>query len=292
MTRIELIAEIKAELAKGRSVLATGTAGSGKSWLLGSVARELDNAWYFEKVDNRKAQLLDFAKRLHGEEQANPGSLTGELEQYALLPDWEDISKKVARWGLNRLSAAVIPLLKNKIIVFDDVHRATEAKLRDVATPLLDAGVVLLLAGSDTETKHAKMLNHVRNKCVVMEIPAMTETEAKSFLWQLLNRDDYLYPGAIESKIINEYDGLPGVVADLATQMAGTQGSYSDIRNLSHTDAAPINLFWPVMVVILIVAASGRYLGRAYDDPSIAILAGAAGVLLLGLPRLIDAMRR
>lgn len=293
MKRVELIQGILWELSAGRSVLVTGDKGSGKSWLLGSVARQLQGAWYFESVGNKKAQLLEFARKLHQEEQNNPGVMVGEiLEGVAQYPDWSDVEKELKGYGQPELLAAIMPCLAGRVLVFDMLNKATETKINDVILPLINGGVTLLLAGRDEQATDSKILGMVRNKCAQFEMPAFEKEEAVAMLWSLLDKQQFPTWRALEAKVLNLYNGKPGVVADLAAQMSGTAGSMQDVRNISHSDSEPINLTWPTFFVVLGLAAVTRFTSRQLDDPTIYVIAGTAYVAMMIVPRLWGAKNK
>jgi len=284
MSHTELVADIMKELNAARSVLLCGEVGSGKSYTLGHVAQALPNAVYLEKLPLRKQFFLDMAARLHRD-----GALAGDLEQYNMFPEFDDVRKPLARMTLDALGAAMMPSCKNYVIVIDHLQRGTEKSVIEVVKPLLDAGVTLLIGAAVDADKHLK---HVRNRCVCLDMPPMTREEAVAMLWSLLNKADYPQSSALESKVLNLYGGKPGVVADLAAQVQGTAGAMADIRNISHTDSQPFNLTWPVFFIVLGVAAVLRFTSRQLDDPTIYVIAGTAYVMMMVVPRLMSSSNK
>ena len=293
MKRVELIQQIQTELGAGRSVLVIAEAGAGKSWLLGTVAQQLQGAWYFESVGNKKEQLLEFARKLHQEEQNTPGVMVGEIfEDVAQYPEWGDVEKELKKYGQPELLAAIMPCLLGRVLVFDMINKATEVKMNDVILPLINSGVTLLMAGRDDQKKESNLLGMVRNKCVQFDMPAFEQAEAVAMLWSILNKQQFPQWRALESKVLNLYGGKPGVVADLASLMQGTAGAMQDIRNISHTDSQPFNLTWPVFFIVLGVAAVLRFTTRQLDDPTIYVIAGTAYVMMMVVPRLMSSSNK
>jgi energy-coupling factor transporter ATP-binding protein EcfA2 len=66
-TRDAFTAEVKNQLAKGRSVLILGERGTGKSYTLGIIAQALPNAIYLPNVSSKKAALMSITERLFKE---------------------------------------------------------------------------------------------------------------------------------------------------------------------------------------------------------------------------------
>jgi hypothetical protein len=261
-------AQVLAELGRGRSVLVTGPAGAGRSHLLKAVAGDLPRCIYVPQVGGAKKQLLlDLARRLFEDKQ---------LEEYAYYADWDDVRKSLNRLPVGELADAISPALVGYMLAIDELDRATEKAIKEVVLPFVEAGITLLLAGDkSTQTKETRV-NLVANRCLGLEMPRMLPDEARSMLWSLLDKTSYHHWQAIEAKILNLYNGKPGIVADLAAQLEDTDGSLGDIRNLTHSELPTFDLTLITVLVGLAMLMGARFFARGLEDPTLYIVAGMA----------------
>ena len=277
-------AQVMAELRQGRSVLVAGPAGSGRSHLLKAIAADAEKVLYVAQIGGaKKAVLLELARQLF---QADC------LTEYAYYADWEDVRKSLNRLPVGELTEAITPALVEYTLAIDELHRATEKAIKEIVIPLAEAGVTLLLAGDNGSRKKRERLNLVANRCLQLDIPRMSAAEARAMLWSLLDKGQYRHWQAIEAKVLNLYDGRPGLVADLAAQLRGTPGSLKDVRQLVHSEMVVFDLTLVTIFFGLGLLMAARFFSRGLEDPTLYIIAGSAYAATLVLRPLLWSWRR
>ena len=132
---IDTIAE---QLATGNSILLLGS--GSKRRLLQAVAVAVPESLYFDELQPPKIQLIRIAKKLH--------KLDG-LKEYDLYPEWDDVAYQIKRMDEEEIMDVVLPSLEGRILIFDNVEAATSRSIRKLLLSLLDAGIVMLIAGND-----------------------------------------------------------------------------------------------------------------------------------------------
>ena len=267
MHRETLLGDVKNRIQRGQPVLLTGPHGIGKTWVLRRLAEEIPGAIYIPHISSKKAVLLDIAQRLWED---------GHLEEFAYFADWEDVAKRLRHKTIPELTALVEEHLAEYVVLVDNLQLASEKAMLDVVLPLLSARICA--AGRNETKPEQRRLAFIADRFYQVELPPLEPNEARAMLWSLLDRDTIRHWQVVETKILGEARGRPGIIADLATRLRGGAANLDDIRRLSHS-AAPVprvNLLWPVGILVIAGLFAGRYLARGMDDPTLYILAALA----------------
>jgi hypothetical protein len=264
------------QLDKSRSVLIYGERGTGKSWVLGSIAQSRPNALYLPNLSSKKTALLAILQRLFKDKK---------LTDYAYFTDWRNVEPRLSRLTVESLVELARPCMADYILVIDNLDLCTERAIKDVVVPLAQ-NRLLAAATTGTVTKD-KRLSLVRDRFIQLELPPMTDDELRAMLWTLTDREDYDDRRAriLETKILNLAQGRPAVVADLIEQLrthsdstdpAVASASLDEIRDLDHTltDDVRINLIFPLFIGLVAVIAGARFFARGIDDLSLYVIAG------------------
>lgn len=267
-TRAQFLEHIQTELPR-RPVLILGGRGAGKTYLLQSCLSQLQTpAMYVPAITGaKKTLLLDLGRRLFDDKR---------LEAFIYFDDWTDVKKRLNRCTVTELAEVIIPHLSAYTLAIDNLDLATEKAIREIVLPFFDSGARLLMAANDTTKVKRRRVELIANHCVQLDVPPLTRAEARAMLWSTLERDRYRHWQVIESKVLNLYSGNPGVVADLAGQLAGTRGHLADIRALTHTETPVFDLTWITGIALLSLLMAGRFFARGLNDPTLYILAGLA----------------
>ncbi len=272
-------AEIRAILAKGQHALIAGPAGMGKSRLLGQIAQAHPHAFYLPASGAKKAILFTLAERLFDD---------GRLgEAYAYFADFADVRKKLGRLTLPELMAVVTEAAAggDYLLAIDHAETLTERTVKDIVLPLSRVCTLLLAVDTPVTPARERNLRPVADRCRRFELPPLTDDELRSLLWQTLDRTNHRHWQVIEAKVLDTAGGRPGVVVDLARQLAGSGGSLREIRSLQHSAHADrrVSLLVPFLLIVITTVVTSRYLARGFDDPSFYLLAllGYGFVLVL-----------
>lgn len=264
MTREELLAEIRRRLEKRQPVLLTGESGIGKSWLLQQLAVALPDAIYVSHVANKKTMLLDLAQRMWRDNR---------FPAYTYYVQWPDVEKQLNRLKIPQLNELIHPHLIHYTILLDNLQFCTEKTLFDIVLPLMAANICA--AGYPTSPAQERKLRIVADKFSKVAVPPLEPAEAVTMLWQLLDRHTVEHPETIEDRVLAAANGKPLVIADLAAQLRGSNGTLPELRELDHSQQQEthINLLVPTTLILLTLLFAGRYLARAFDDSTLTILA-------------------
>lgn len=263
MTREELLSDIRSRLERGQPVLLTGPRGAGKTWILRHAAG--DDAIYIQHISSKKAVLLEILRRLWED---------GHLEDFAYFADWQDVMKRLRGRTIPELAAMIEPHLGAYTVALDNLHLASEKAMLDVVVPLLKARIIA--AGRNDTKPEQRRLSYLADRFHEIEVPPLTHAEARAMLWSLLEKGRNWQ--IIETKVLGQARGRPGIIADLATRLRGSAGNLDEIRRLSHSAApvARVNLLVPAIILLVAALFAGRYLARGLDDPTAYILAALA----------------
>lgn len=271
-TRSAFVAEVKDQLAKGRSVLILGERGVGKSHTLGVITQSLPNAIFLPNVSSKKTALMTITERLFKD---------GKIEDYRYFADWRDAEPRARKLNIDAHVELVQAAMTGYTLVIDNLDLCTERAIKDVITPLAQHNA-LLAAGSIATPTKAKRVAHIRDRFVQIGLPPMTDDELVTMLWALLDRDDYDARTAkvIETKVLGLAHGRPAVVADLVEQLrnAVQPGALAldQVRDLDHTltNETRVNLVFPLFIGFVAFIAGTRYFARGTDDLSLYVIAG------------------
>jgi len=280
MERPQIIDPILYELHRGHNVLLLGERGMGKSHTLGTIAQQQPQAFYFQYIGSKKAALMSTVEKLFRD---------GKLDDFAYYTDWQDVAKRVTRLTVVQLKELIAPHIGDYLFVVDNLESVSEKSLNEILLPLLAAGSHLLAAADESTATRKRRVALIRDRCTVFEMPPLTRDDARTLLWELLDRDEYANAAFIETRVLDVARGRPGIIADLAEQIRGTGGDLATIRELSHTvaQASRVNLLLPTAIAIIALLFAARYLVRGLDDPTAVILAGVAYALTVALRPLV-----
>lgn len=280
--REEILATIKAHLAKGQHVCLHGDRGIGKSAIIEEVVRWLRE----EKPGLRvvhvpdemtfKNLLVYLARELHELGLfRHPLIPADEMERLG----WPHISKRTRALTLYELGSAVVTSLRGEgvLLVIDSLNKVKptdQAWLQDIIK-----NAVCLVATRDKDEKNLKPL---LARFELVEVPPLTRSEAYDMMDALLavHPVPSTDPKHYRKAVWDASKGYPNAIRDLIWK--GSLEKYVDkehIRGLAHDAGVKGFSIAPGILILVAVFSIWRYVARGVGDQDGLIIGGVGSVL-------------
>lgn len=285
--RTKELACLQEEIKKKRDTLLYGPIGSGKTTVLLSAYRKIDEEGkqkivYADYLGSFKTFLTHLAYQIHEKyKDLRLYEMEDKKEDITQLT-WRDIRRKVKRMTINDLSGIVLKSIRGRdyIVMCDQLEKVSPTA-KAVFEALREESCLVGAAWSINRSGHFKKL-WWRFKRI--EIANLKDREAKELIEYLYKEKGVYayYPAMYKSKVLKMSFGNPAAIVDMVYH--GSLEKYIDkqhIREMSHEagerefDLTPFVLFFGVMVVAL------RFFALGMNDTDTYIMAGTGGALFI-----------
>jgi len=291
--REDILASLQRHLLKGQHVCLYGDRGIGKTAIVEEVVRWLREEKpglrfiYIADEMTFKSLLVALATGLH-ELGLFRHPLIGPDEIADL--DWRQISKRTRALTLHELGSAVVTSLRGEgvLLILDSVNRVKptdQAWLEEIVK-----NAVCVLATRDKDEKNLKPL---LARFELVEVPPLSRREAQALMDALMAEQPVpsVDPRHYQKAVYDASRGYPSAIKDLVWK--GSLEKYVDkehIRSLAHDAGVKGFSIAPAILILVVVFAVWRYVGRGVGDQDGLIIGGAGsavfGVIWLFLRRL------
>jgi len=314
--RDALVAQIVAEIQKGKHLVLAGPVGIGKSALLKAALRviEPDPAEWrqFDAVEadaaeppeapaergpkdrvlvylsdhQAKGQFVEMARRLMEGGVLKPSAL--ELaKRYDTMPprsiDWKQIRRHVNRQSIRDLTQAIIPALYahpgRVLIAVDDMTRLTPTQQAFWLAVFEHAQVVCCAS----ERKNG--LRKLWWKMKVVEVPALAPEASREIVRDYIARRGMLIesPDLYIGHVVKQAGGNPQAIFDMLEESSKEKRvDKRQIREMRHQAGVRYVDFTPVLIFGGALVIGARYLAIGLGDTALYVVAGMGAALFMG----------
>ena len=286
--RDELVADLVAEIRKGKHVILIGPVGIGKSAVLKAALEQASGKieLIIRLHDHQaKGQFVEMARQMLALALISPKELELPVKFHELPGpqiDWKAVKNQVSRMSMRDLTQAIIPALaraENKpVIAVDDLTSLTPTQMAFWLAIFDHAQVI----GCASEKKaRVRKLWWKMKEIAVKPLPAdvireivKKYVETKGVLIE--SPDLYI------SHVVKQSGGVPQAIYDMLDE-SGKERIIDKrkVREMRH-DAGVFYLdFTPMVMILGAVIVSMRYIGMGTGDKTLYIMGGIGAALFL-----------
>jgi len=286
--RDEVVADLVAEIRKGKHVILTGSVGIGKSAVLREALEQVSNrvGLIIRLHDHQaKGQFVEMARQM-----LELGLITAkELDlpaQFHDIPpadiEWKDIRNKVNRMSMRDLTQVVIPALARSedkpVIAVDDLTSLTPTQMAFWLAIFEHAQVVG--CASEKKPRVKKLWWKMKEISVKPFSPAVARDVIKQYITTkgmlIESPDQYI------SHVVKQSGGIPQAIYDMLDE-SGKERIIDKrkVREMRHEAGIKYLDFTPVVMILGALIVSMRYIGMGTGDKTLYILGGMGAALFL-----------
>lgn len=286
--RDEVVAELVAEIKKGKHVILTGAVGIGKSAILrAALAKIEDKTDLLIKLHDHQAkgQFVDIVRQMlalgliSAEELDLPAKFHG-------IPgpqiEWREVKSQINRTSMRDLTQAIIPALaragSKPVIAVDDLTTLTPTQMA-FWLAIFDHAQVIGCA-SEKKARVRKLWWKMKE----IEIKPLPAGVIRDIVKQYITAKGILIesPDLYISHVVKQSGGVPQAIYDMLDE-SGKERIIDKrkVREMRH-DAGVFYLdFTPLVMVLGAVIVSMRYVGMGTGDKTLYIMGGLGTALFL-----------
>ena len=272
VARDELVLTLARDLRAGRNVMLAGGEGSGKTFLLQELERELTlrgvDCAYVATGSSFKPLVMRIAEALHG-----LGRLS--IDGVDVGGEWERVATKLARPAVDKLAPSVIACLEDSdlVLLLDDFERPWPRYAQYLKQVFELATTVVASASAHTP----RLAPFRRYFGRVIQVPPLTRNEAGRLAEQLYDAFEVNSPdaNAFVKRAVLLSDGSPLALRQLM-QDAGCEKVVTREYTQRLEREGPkrfVNMGWLLLVLLSMIVA-GRYVALGSGDRDMYVIAG------------------
>lgn len=286
--RDEVVADLVAEIRKGKHVILTGSVGIGKSAVLREALEQVSGrvGLIIRLHDHQaKGQFVEMARQmlaldlLTAKELELPASLHGMPGSEI---DWAEIKNKVNRMSMRDLTQAVIPALakaENKpVIAVDDLTSLTPTQMA-FWLAIFERAQVLGCA-SEKKVRVKKLWWKMKE----IKIKPLPPTVVKSMVKDYITAKGMLIesPDQYISHVVKQSAGIPQAIFDMLEESSKERLiDKRTVRAMRHDAGVQYLDFTPMVMLLGALIVSMRYIGMGTGDKTLYIMGGMGAALFL-----------
>ncbi len=286
--RDEVVADLVAEIKKGKHVILTGPVGIGKSAVLKAALEQVSG-----QVDSiirlhdhqAKGQFVEMARQMLKQDliTAKQLDLPAALHQTPGSEiDWSEVKNKIQRMSMRDLTQAIIPALakaENKpVIAVDDLTSLTPTQMAFWLAIFEQAQVI----GCASEKKpRVKKLWWKMKEIAIKPLPPPV---AKQLIQQYITTQGMLIesPEQYISHVVKQSGGVPQAMYDMLDESSKERLiDKRKVREMRHEAGVQYLDFTPMVMILGALIVSMRYIGMGTGDKTLYIMGGMGAALFL-----------
>jgi hypothetical protein len=179
-----------------------------------------------------------------------------------LRKDWQAVWRELRRWPTDTLLQLIAQNIKpDYLVIFDNAHSLTPTGVPVIVT--LSDHATVIAACEKQHLKKREALSKVAPRFRHLIVPPLDEESSRELLWHTLSRENAKHPEMLETKILRQAGGKPGVIVDLARR---DPTSKADIREAEHRLGVPHVDLTFLLLVLAFIFIFARYFSRATGD--------------------------
>jgi energy-coupling factor transporter ATP-binding protein EcfA2 len=286
--RDELVADLAAEIRKGKHVILTGPVGIGKSAVLKAALASLSGkaGLLITLHDHQaKGQFMDMARQMLVLGLIGPKELDLPAEFHGTPPaqiDWQAVKNRVNRMSMRDLTQAIIPALARSdskpVIAVDDLTSLTPTQMA-FWLAIFDHAQVIGCA-SEKKARVRKLWWKMREISVKPLPPDVIRDIVRKYVETkgVLIESPELYI----SHVVKQSGGVPQAIHDMLDE-SGKERIIDKrkVREMRHEAGVKYLDFTPMVMILGALIVSMRYVGMGTGDKTLYILGGMGAALFL-----------
>jgi len=286
--RDQLVADLVAEIRKGKHVILTGPVGIGKSAVLkAALEKAADKIELLIKLHDHQAkgQFVEMARQMLA-----LGLVTAkELELPAKLHDtpgteidWREVKSQVNRMSMRDLTQAIIPALARSaskpVIAVDDLTSLTPTQMAFWLAIFDHAQVI----GCASEKK--ARIRKLWWKMKEIEVKPLHPDVVRAIVKKYIETKGVLIesPDLYISHVVKQSGGVPQAIHDMLDE-SGKERIIDKrkVREMRHEAGVSYLDFTPMVMFLGAMIVSMRYVGMGTGDKTLYIMGGMGAALFL-----------
>ena len=286
--RDELVADLAAEIRKGKHVILTGPVGIGKSAVLKAALAQIGNnlELLIRLHDHQaKGQFVDMARQMLALGLVGPVELDLPTEFHGTPPaqiDWKAIRNRVNRMSMRDLTQAIIPALAQSdskpVIAVDDLTSLTPTQMA-FWLAIFDHAQVIGCA-SEKKARVRKLWWKMKEIPVKPLPPDVIREIVRKYIEAkgVLIESPELYI----SHVVKQSGGVPQAIYDMLDE-SGKERIIDKrkVREMRHEAGVQYLDFTPMVMILGALIVSMRYVGMGTGDKTLYIMGGMGAALFL-----------
>jgi len=286
--RDELVADLVAEIRKGKHVILSGPVGIGKSAVLKAALAQVQG-----KIDllirlhdhQAKGQFVEIARQMLALGLIGAQELELPAEFHGLPGpqiDWKAVKNRVNRMSMRDLTQAIIPALARSasrpVIAVDDLTSLTPTQMAFWLAIFDHAQVI----GCASEKKNrVRKLWWKTKEIAVRPLPAEV---IRDIVKKYITAKGVLIesPELYISHVVKQSGGVPQAIHDMLDE-SGKERIIDKrkVREMRHEAGAAYLDFTPMVMILGALIVSMRYVGMGTGDKTLYIMGGMGAALFL-----------
>ena len=286
--RDDVMADLVAEIRKGKHVIITGPIGIGKSALLWEALELVsDNIGQVIKLHDHQAkgQFVELARQMLALSLISVQELDLPVQFYDMAPaaiEWKEIRNRVNRMSMRDLTQAVIPALANAetkpVIAVDDLTSLTPTQMAFWLAIFEHAQVI----GCASEKK--PRVKKLWWKMKEIRIKPLPPRVVKEMVKQYITSKGILIesPDQYISHVVKQSSGIPQAIFDMLEESSKEKLiDKRKVREMRHDAGIKYLDFTPIVMLLGALIVSMRYIGMGTGDKTLYIMGGMGAALFL-----------
>ena len=286
--RDEVVADLVAEIRKGKHVILTGAIGIGKSAVL-RKALDLVSSKIGEVIrlydHQAKGQFVEMARQMLSMGLISAQELDLPAEFHGVSGseiDWKAIRNRVNRMSMRDLTQALIPALAKTetkpVIAVDDLTSLTPTQMA-FWLAIFDHAQVIGCA-SEKKPRIKKLWWKMKEIKIKLLPPNVIKEIVKSYITEnamlIESPDQYI------SHVIKQSGGIPQAIFDMLEE-SGKERIIDKrkVREMRHDAGVKYLDFTPMIMILGALIVSMRYIGMGTGDKTLYIMGGMGAALFL-----------
>lgn len=286
--RDEVVANLVAEIKKGKHVILTGPVGIGKSAVLRAALEQVKDkvGWLITLHDHQaKGQFVDMARQmlalglLAAEELDLPAKFHGVPGPQI---EWREVKSQVNRASMRDLTQAIIPALARAehkpVIAVDDLTALTPTQMAFWLAIFDHAQII----GCASEKK--ARIRKLWWKMKEIELKPLPADTVREVVKRCIAARGILIesPELYISHVVKQSGGVPQAIADMLDE-SGKERIIDKrkVREMRHEAGVFYVDFTPLIMILGALIISMRYVGMGTGDKTLYIMGGLGTALFL-----------
>lgn len=286
--RDEVVADLVAEIRKGKHVIVTGAVGIGKSAVLrAALERAQGKVELIIRLHDHQAkgQFVEIARQMLDLGLISAEELGLPAQFHGVPPgqlDWKEIRNRVNRMSMRDLTQAIIPALgraeRRPVIAVDDLTSLTPTQMA-FWLAIFDHAQVVGCA-SEKKPRVRKLWWKMKEIPVKPLPPAVIRKIVKKYIE--VNGVLVESPDLYISHVVKQSGGVPQAIYDMLEE-SGKERIIDKrkVREMRHDAGVQYFDFTPMVMIVGALIVSMRYIGMGTGDKTLYIMGGMGAALFL-----------
>lgn len=286
--RDEVVADLVAEIRKGKHVILTGPVGIGKSAVLREALEQVSSkiGEVIKLHDHQaKGQFVEMARQMLALGLISAQELDLPVQFHDMAPaqiEWKEIRNRINRMSMRDLTQCIIPALAKSeskpVIAVDDLTSLTPTQMA-FWLAIFDHAQVVGCA-SEKKARVRKLWWKMKEIAIGPLPPNVIRKVVKKYVETkgilIESPDQYI------SHIAKQSGGVPQAIFDMLEE-SGKERIIDKrkVREMRHDAGVQYLDFTPMVMILGAIIVSMRYIGMGTGDKTLYILGGMGAALFL-----------